>query len=57
MNAGYLDEAKAWREWLSRAVAAKPDQQQIMYGIAGERVGRQSGRESNAGMSAQPDRA
>jgi GH15 family glucan-1,4-alpha-glucosidase len=37
MNAGYLEEAKAWREWLSRAAAGKPDQLQIMYGIAGER--------------------
>jgi GH15 family glucan-1,4-alpha-glucosidase len=37
MNAGYLDEAKAWREWLLRAAAGTPDQLQIMYGIAGER--------------------
>jgi GH15 family glucan-1,4-alpha-glucosidase len=37
MNAGYLEEAKAWREWLSRAAAGAPDQLQIMYGIAGER--------------------
>jgi GH15 family glucan-1,4-alpha-glucosidase len=37
MNAGYSDEAQAWREWLLRAVAGSPDQVQIMYGIAGER--------------------
>jgi GH15 family glucan-1,4-alpha-glucosidase len=37
MNAGYFDEAQAWREWLLRAVAGSPDQLQIMYGIAGER--------------------
>jgi GH15 family glucan-1,4-alpha-glucosidase len=37
MNAGYLDEARAWREWLLRAVAGRPDQTQIMYGLAGER--------------------
>lgn len=37
MNAGYYDEAKAWREWLLRAVAGSPDQMQIMYGLAGER--------------------
>jgi GH15 family glucan-1,4-alpha-glucosidase len=37
MNAGYLDEAKAWREWLCRAAAGTPDQLQIMYGVAGER--------------------
>ena len=27
----------AWREWLLRAVAGRPEQAQIMYGIAGER--------------------
>src|SRR3982074_2860736 len=37
MDAGYRDEAQAWREWLLRAVAGSPDQVQIMYGIAGER--------------------
>ena len=37
MNAGYLEEAKAWRGWLSRAAAGQPGQLQIMYGIAGER--------------------
>ncbi|MGH6996124.1 MAG: glycoside hydrolase family 15 protein, partial [Stellaceae bacterium] len=34
---GYIDEAKAWREWLLRAVAGAPADMQIMYGIAGER--------------------
>ncbi len=37
MNLGYFDEAQAWRDWLSRAVAGNPDQMQIMYGLAGER--------------------
>jgi len=37
MNGGYYDEAKAWKDWLRRAVAGSPDQLQIMYGIAGER--------------------
>ena len=37
MNAGYFEEAQAWREWLLRAVAGSPEQIQIMYGIAGER--------------------
>ena len=37
MNAGYRDEAQAWREWLLRAVAGDPAEVQIMYGIAGER--------------------
>jgi GH15 family glucan-1,4-alpha-glucosidase len=37
MNTGYYEEARAWREWLLRAVAGSPKQMQIMYGIAGER--------------------
>ncbi len=37
LTAGYEDEARAWREWLLRAVAGMPGQLQIMYGIAGER--------------------
>ncbi len=34
---GYVDEARAWREWLLRSAAGRPSQLQIMYGIAGER--------------------
>ncbi len=37
MDAGYLDEARAWREWLLRAIAGTPEQMQIMYGVCGER--------------------
>jgi GH15 family glucan-1,4-alpha-glucosidase len=37
MNAGYGEEAHAWRDWLRRAIAGSPDQMQIMYGLAGER--------------------
>jgi GH15 family glucan-1,4-alpha-glucosidase len=37
MDAGYFDEAAAWRDWLLRAVAGSPDQVQIMYGLGGER--------------------
>jgi GH15 family glucan-1,4-alpha-glucosidase len=37
VNAGYLDEAKAWREWLLRAVAGHPSELNIVYGIRGER--------------------
>jgi GH15 family glucan-1,4-alpha-glucosidase len=37
MNAGFVEEAQSWREWLLRAVAGSPEQVQIMYGIAGER--------------------
>jgi GH15 family glucan-1,4-alpha-glucosidase len=37
MNAGYFEEAAAWRDWLLRAAAGSPDQVQIMYGVHGER--------------------
>jgi GH15 family glucan-1,4-alpha-glucosidase len=37
MHLGYYDEARAWRDWLIRAIAGSPDQIQIMYGVAGER--------------------
>jgi GH15 family glucan-1,4-alpha-glucosidase len=37
MNLGYYEEARAWREWLVRAVAGSPSQVQIMYGVGGER--------------------
>ncbi len=37
MNAGYHDEARAWRDWLVRAVAGSPAQLQIMYAVDGER--------------------
>ena len=37
IGAGFLDEAKAWHEWLLRAVAGSPDDVQTMYGVAGER--------------------
>jgi GH15 family glucan-1,4-alpha-glucosidase len=37
VGAGFLGEARAWREWLLRAVAGSPDDLQIMYGVAGER--------------------
>jgi GH15 family glucan-1,4-alpha-glucosidase len=37
MDAGYRDEAQAWRDWLLRAVAGSPEQLQIMYGLGGER--------------------
>ena len=37
MNAGYFEEASAWRDWLLRAAAGSPEQVQIMYGIRGER--------------------
>jgi GH15 family glucan-1,4-alpha-glucosidase len=37
IGAGILEEAKAWHEWLLRAVAGAPDDLQILYGVAGER--------------------
>jgi GH15 family glucan-1,4-alpha-glucosidase len=37
INAGYTDEARAWGQWLLRAVAGDPTRTQIMYGLAGER--------------------
>ncbi|PRX43712.1 GH15 family glucan-1,4-alpha-glucosidase [Prauserella shujinwangii] len=37
LAAGYTEEARAWREWLLRAVAGSPAQMQIMYGVDGER--------------------
>ncbi|CAN5302812.1 glycoside hydrolase family 15 protein [soil metagenome] len=37
INGGYIDEARAWQDWLLRAVAGNPQVTQIMYGLAGER--------------------
>jgi len=37
LNAGYREEACAWKDWLLRAVAGDPSKLQIMYGTAGER--------------------
>ena len=38
MTGGYVDEARAWRGWLLRAIAGQPEQAQILYGVAGERL-------------------
>jgi GH15 family glucan-1,4-alpha-glucosidase len=38
MDAGYFEEAASWRDWLVRAAAGSPEQAQIMYGVAGERL-------------------
>ena len=43
LRTGYREEARAWREWLLRAVAGDPENLQIMYGIAGERELGESG--------------
>ncbi|HEY5047783.1 MAG TPA: glycoside hydrolase family 15 protein [Rhizomicrobium sp.] len=37
MNAGYLEEAAMWQNWLVRAIAGSPEQIQAVYGPAGER--------------------
>ena len=37
MDAGYMEEAQAWRNWLLRAVAGSPSQLHILYGLGGER--------------------
>jgi pentatricopeptide repeat protein len=37
VEAGYTDEASAWRNWLLRAVAGDPSKIQIMYGLGGQR--------------------
>lgn len=36
LKAGFHDEARAWRDWLLRAIAGMPSQVQPIYGIAGE---------------------
>ncbi|KQP80266.1 glycoside hydrolase family 15 protein [Methylobacterium sp. Leaf117] len=37
LNAGFTEEAVAWRDWLLRAVAGDPDKMRIMYRIDGGR--------------------
>lgn len=37
LDAGFEREARDWREWLLRAVAGRPDQMQILYGVDGTR--------------------
>lgn len=37
LGTGYVTEAKAWREWLVRAVAGDPAKLQIMYSLDGTR--------------------
>lgn len=38
MTGGYVEEARAWREWLVRAVAGRPSRAQILYSVTGERL-------------------
>jgi GH15 family glucan-1,4-alpha-glucosidase len=37
MTGGFLEEARAWREWLLRAVAGHPSDVSTVYGVTGER--------------------
>jgi GH15 family glucan-1,4-alpha-glucosidase len=37
MNAGLLDEAREWRDWVLCALAGRPENLQIMYGVTGDR--------------------
>ncbi|RSM85255.1 glycoside hydrolase family 15 protein [Kibdelosporangium aridum] len=37
LGTGFIEEARAWREWLVRAVAGDPSELQIMYGLDGTR--------------------
>lgn len=37
LNGGFHSEAEAWRDWLFRAVAGKPDKMRIMYRVDGGR--------------------
>ena len=37
LGTGFVEEARAWREWLVRAVAGDPAELQIMYGLDGRR--------------------
>ena len=36
MNAGYYEDARAWRQWLLRTAAGDPAGVQIMYGVTGK---------------------
>ncbi len=37
LNAGLVDEARDWRDWVLCALAGRPENLQIMYGVTGER--------------------
>jgi len=37
LNAGFTEEAGAWRDWLLRSVAGDPQNAQILYGVGGQR--------------------
>jgi GH15 family glucan-1,4-alpha-glucosidase len=37
LNAGYVEEAKVWQDWLIRVIAGAPKQLQIMYSVMGDK--------------------
>jgi GH15 family glucan-1,4-alpha-glucosidase len=37
LDVGYHQEARAWHQWLLRAIAGSPSQMQVLYGVNGER--------------------
>ena len=37
LNAGFITEARQWRDWLLRAVGGDPEKAQILYGLGGQR--------------------
>ena len=37
LNAGYVEEATRWRDWLLRALAGSPEKMRIMYRLDGSR--------------------
>ena len=37
LNAGYVEEAKVWQDWLIRVIAGAPEQLQTMYSVMGDR--------------------
>jgi len=37
LHGGLIDDARAWRDWVLCALAGRPENLQIMYGIGGER--------------------
>lgn len=37
LDNGFVEEAREWRDWLARAVAGRPADLQVMYGLLGKR--------------------
>jgi GH15 family glucan-1,4-alpha-glucosidase len=37
LNAGYVEEAKVWQDWLLRVIAGAPEQLQTMYSVMGDK--------------------